>query len=237
MKKIRSLAFFMILFLAASFFILNIKVTTEQGVNYEIYALKIPLYLKILDFYDRHYNYKWLVHKIIQGKTTEEEKVMAIFKWTVENIAKQPPELKSIDDHVWHIIIRRYGASDQYSDVFTTLCNYAKIDAFFSCPFNKDKTSKIPFAFVKINKRWCIFDPYNGVYFVNRDGNFASVKEMSDGNGLEKNIGNFKKSNFKYLDYFDEILSINFEEVHKNSRANIQSPINRLIYGIKKGNF
>ncbi len=237
MKVIKYLVFFIILILAASIFILNIEVTTRQGINYKVYTLKIPLYLKILDFYDRHYNYRWLAHEIIEGKTTEEERAMALFRWTIENIARQPPDLKTVDDHVWHIIVRGYGTHDQYSDVFTTLCNYAGIDAFFARLFNKDRTSQIPFSFVKINKSWRAFDPYNGAYFIDEDGHFASVEEIANGSWLEKNIGSSKKPNLNYADYFTEITSINFEEAHKMSRANIQSPFNRLIYGIRKGRF
>ena len=57
---------------------------------------------------------------------------MEIFIWTCENIRKQPDGLPVIDDHVWHIIIRGYGEPDQSSDVFTTLCNYAGIRAFYA---------------------------------------------------------------------------------------------------------
>jgi hypothetical protein len=38
--------------------ILNISVTTRQGVNYQVREIKFPLYLKILDFVDRHYKQK-----------------------------------------------------------------------------------------------------------------------------------------------------------------------------------
>lgn len=238
MKKRRSLSFFMILILVVGFFILNIEVTTRQGIDYKVYTLKVPLYLKILDFYDRHFNYKWLVHKIINGKATEEEKVMAIFNWTIENIADQPKELPVVDDHVWHIIIRGYGAHDQFSDVFTTLCNYAGFDAFFAKIYTKDKTSKISFSFVKINNRWHVFHPYNGAYFINKDGKFASVEDLANGNWSVKQIGNLQKKNFIYQDYFnEEITKIDFNKFHRFSRANIQSPINRFFYGVFKRHF
>ena len=41
--------------------VLNIGVTTKQGINYRVSEIKLPIYLKILDFVDRHYNYKNLV--------------------------------------------------------------------------------------------------------------------------------------------------------------------------------
>ncbi|KPK41440.1 MAG: hypothetical protein AMJ78_05495 [Omnitrophica WOR_2 bacterium SM23_29] len=238
MKRIKFLAFFIILILVAVFFILNIKTTTRQGINYNVRTLKIPLYLKVLDFYDRHYNYKWLTHRITEGKISEKEKVMAIFKWTVENIAKQPPELKTVDDHVWHIIIRGYGTGDQFSDVFTTLCNYVGIDAFFFRLRNKDKTSLITFSFVKIAHKWYVFEPRNGIYFTKTDGSFASVEDIAEGNWTIRGIReDFNEKKVKYSDYFSEILSIDFERTHKWSRANIQSPINRFFYGVFKRYF
>lgn len=239
MRKRKFFGFFIILILVIGFFILNIKVTTKQGIDYKVATLKIPLYLKILDFYDRHYNYKWLVYRITEGKTTEEEKAMALFTWTYKNIAKQPRELRIVDDHVWHIIIRGYGGHDQFSDVFTTLCNYAGIDAFFARLFNrKNATSGRPFSFVKINKKWHLFDPYYGVFFTKDDNSLASAQDIAQGNWTIKNVReDYPESEFHYEDYFSEILSINFEESHKWSRANIQSPVKRFIYGVVKRKF
>lgn len=238
MKRTRFLAFFIILILIGSFFILNIEVTIRQGINYKVSTLKVPLYLKILDFYDRHYNYKWLVYRITEGKISEKEKIMAIFKWTVENIAKQPPELKTVDDHVWHIIIRGYGTHDQFSDVFTTLCNYAGSDAFFMRLFRKNTISKRTFSFVKIDKKWYLFDTYNGVYFTKEDDSLASIQDIAEGNWVTKNLGKeFCNEEIRYEDYFGKILSINFEESHRWARANIQSPINRFFYGVLKRYF
>jgi len=105
--------------------LLNKEVTTKQGIDYKLQTIRIPLYLKMLNFYNRHYGYKWLTKRIIDKKTTDDEKAMALFDWTISNLKKQPRELRAVDDHVWHIIIRGYGTHDQFSDVFTTLCNYA----------------------------------------------------------------------------------------------------------------
>lgn len=239
MKRTKFSAFFIILILAVSFFILNIEVTTKQGINYKVSTLKIPLYLKILDFYDRHYNYKWLVHKIIEGKTTEEEKVMAILNWTIENIATQPKELRIVDDHVWHIIIRGYGGHDSFLDVFTTLCNYAGVKAFFMRFPNREHTSRYSFACVQINKKWFLFDPYHGSYFTREDGSLASANDIIKGEWEIKSVGGVKltKTKAQLGEYFSEIPSIDFDESHKWSRANVQSPLQRFIYGIVKRKF
>jgi hypothetical protein len=233
-KRIFSL-FIAVLSLAAVILVLNIKVTTRQGIDYKIYTIRMPLYLKILDFYDRHFNYRWLARRITEGKTAEEEKVMAIFDWTVENIRHQPPELRVVDDHVWHIIVRGYGAHDQFSDAFSTLCNYAGFDAFFMKLSNKARTSKIPFAVVKINRKWYLFDPYNSIYFIKKDGHLASVEDIARGEWMVKITKDDRNtSKVEYSDYFSGILAVDFERAHKWSRANIQSPVNRFFYGIFK---
>jgi len=79
---------------------LNIKVITKQGVNYHVSEIELPLYLKVLNFYDRHFNYKWLAKRITNNLETKEEKVFRLFQWTHETIRPQPESLPVMDDHV-----------------------------------------------------------------------------------------------------------------------------------------
>lgn len=222
---------FIFLILFGIIAILNVKVTTREGINYQWQTIEIPLYLKVLDFFDRHYNYKWLVKKITDNSKQEEEKVLKIFEWTHKNIKKVPEGYPVIDDHVWHIIVRGYGADDQSSDVFTTLCNYAGVDAFFSWVYVKDRSSRIPLSFVKVNERWNVFDPYNGVYFKNREKGLASIEDISKGDWLVEGVDKIKKPDIDYTMYLKNLPSL--KEIGLK-RANIQSPINRLRYEIKK---
>lgn len=111
--------------------VLNIKVTTKQGVNFHVSEIELPLYLKILNFYDRHFNYKWLAERITKRLETKEEKVFRLFQWTHETIQPQPKSLPIMDDHVWNVYVRGYGVSDNFHDLFTTLCNYIGVDGFF----------------------------------------------------------------------------------------------------------
>ncbi len=211
--------------------ILNVKVTTRQGINYQWQTIEIPLYLKILDFFDRHYNYKWTVERIIRDSKADKEKVMKIFKWTYENIKMTPKGYPVIDDHVWHIIVRGYGVDDQFSDVFTTLCNYACIDAFYSWVYTENRNSRIPLSFVKVNEKWNVFDPYNGVYFKNQKGELASVEEIIKEDWQAESIDSHNKPNVNYDIYLKNLSSVT--EIGLR-RANVQSPINRLKYEIKK---
>jgi hypothetical protein len=88
--------------------VLNMKVTTKQGIDYKVSTLRIPLYLKVLDFFDRHFNYKWLVQRIIGNSGTDKEKVLKIFRWTCENIKKVPDGYPVIDDHLRKTIALAY---------------------------------------------------------------------------------------------------------------------------------
>lgn len=211
--------------------VLNIQVSTRQGINYSVSTLEMPLYLKVLDFFDRHYNYKLVVERIIGEERGEKEKVLKIFEWTHNNIKRIPLGYPVIDDHVWHIIVRGYGVDDQSSDVFTTLCNYAGVDAFYNWVDTENHDRRIALSFVRFNGIWNVFDPYNGVYFKNNKGELAGIEEIVRGNWLIEKINASDSHDVEYTNYFKNLTSI---KDYGLKRPNIQSPINRLKYEIKK---
>lgn len=211
--------------------ILNIEVTIQQGVNYKLHAVKEPLYLKLLDFFDRHYNYKTLTARIISGTETEQNRIEKILEWTYMNLKRVPEGMPVIDDHVWHIIVRGYGTDDQYSDVFTTLCNYARVDSFFAFVYNQDQTKRIPLSFVKLKRGWCVFDPYYGVYFKNAQDEFASIEEVRS---QKVRLIKIENSEQNKLDYAPFIINLPTLKEIGLQRANIQSPLRRLIFEMKK---
>lgn len=211
--------------------LLNVNVAMRQGINYQWHTVKIPLYLKILDLFDRHYNYKQIVKRIINGTNKDEEKVLKIFEWTYENIRKATDDYPIIDDHVLNIIIRGYGVNDQMSDVFTVLCNYAGVDAFFTWVYSKDGNSRIPLSYVQLNNKWHLFDPYIGNYFINRNGEFATINDLKTENWEIKGVSGLNRSiSPDYTDYFNNLQEVVYAGMH---RANIQSPFNRLFFEIK----
>ncbi len=214
------------------FLVLNAGVSTRKGINYQVQILKIPLYLKLLDFFDRHYNYAQLVKGITLGANTDEEKAMRIFEWTFKNISKAPAGLAIIDDHVWNIIIRGYGVDDQLQDVFSTLCNYSHMNAFFS--YLSKEQSKKPFSFVKFhNLGWTVFDVYNGVYFRNSKGKIASIDDLESGDWQAVYI-NKDGGLLDYRVYFKNLGSVKFE-TNGLSRPSLQSPVKRIAYFLRNG--
>lgn len=228
MKKNTRIFLSVIIIITCLAVFLNIDTTTKQCIDYKCRTLKIPLYLKVVDLFGRHYNYENLVKDIIKDAKTDQERLMEIFVWTHNNIRKVPFGFPVVDDHVWNIIIRGYGADDQHQDVFATLCNYAKLEAFFRDIYNADKTLRKSFSFAKIKNNWVVFDVYNGIYFKNKEGQLANIKDILAGNwqyvALE---GDTPIRN--YQEYFNNLAFVDYEN-WKFTRSAIQSPFRRLIF-------
>lgn len=227
MKIKSSKILFLVLGVAGVFILLNLSVTTRQGVDYKLRSIRIPLYLKTLDFFDRYYNYRELVKRIVQGANNDEEKVMRIFSWTHNNIRKAPKELPVVDDHVWHIIIRGYGVKDQSQDVFTALCNIAGVKAFFSGIYAEDNSGTMILSFVKMKEKWYVFDAYNGVYFKDRNGRLADIGSKNDWLLAALDV----QPDIDYAPYLNNLPTIKDIGL---SRSSTQSPLNRLLFEIKK---
>ena len=211
--------------------VLNLPTTSKQGVNYVVKTIRIPLYIKIIEFVDRDYHYKELAKRICQGCKSEKEKALALFEWTHRNIRRDIPEgWPIIDDHVWHIIIRGHGVRDQFSDVFTTFCNYAGIDAFYSWVYTVNRTKRIPLSFVKIKGKWSIFDPYHASYFKNKNGEIADIKEIRS-----KATWSIESLDAKPdIDYTVYLVNLPSVKDIGLTRASAQSSLNRLLFEIKK---
>ncbi len=64
------------------------KTTRFIGINYKVTEYEIPIYLKIIDFYDRHYNYKYLVKNINRNNNNENDIILNTTKWIKNNIKK-----------------------------------------------------------------------------------------------------------------------------------------------------
>lgn len=209
--------------------ILNIEVPTKQGINYSVRTYRIPLYIKIMEFISRDYRYRALAGQITKGKKTETDKAMSILAWTEQNIKTEIPESWPIyDDHIWNIIIRGYGADDQISDVFTTLCMYAGLPAGWARIYMPGHTDGLVLSFVKIGGRWRVFDVAQKTYFVNDTGEIASCEDiLSDRYDKKRAMAVLARSGLTYEDYFKNMMPY-VEDVTLRSR--LQMPFRRALY-------
>lgn len=222
-----------IIFLGIFFTTLNLPVITKQGVNYVVKEIKIPLYVKISEFVVRDYYYSKTANEIIDSRMSDKAKVIELFFWTFNNIQKDIPEnWRIVDDHVWNIIIRGYGTDDQVSDVFTTLCNYVDLPAFWITQFSKEKDKKIVISFVKVSNKWKMFDPYRGIYFLNKNQEIADMHDI---------ICNFENLtiqkiglNFPEKSYFDCLNNLKPIKDFGMLRGRKHMPFARLVFEIKK---
>ncbi len=228
-KRTWEIGLLLVCIIAVSGF-LTIESTTKQGINADVKEIKIPLYLKSLDFMDRDLNYRWTVRNIVNKHMSDEQKADVIFQWTIQRIARQPEGLPVIDDHVWHIIVRGYGIADQMADVFATLCNYAGCKAFILLLKRHDGTRVYPFGAIYFNGAWHICDPWQSTEFVNSEGRWATISEIISGNWRKK-TGNNKPGGdtATYREYFQSLGKVDFDSQFKGSRSSIQNPLDRLI--------
>ena len=225
MRKILKTGILVILLLGLCVALLNIEVTTGGGINYKVYTAKIPLYLKVLNFFNRHYNYKWLTERVVGDIKGEEEKALKILDWTFNHMKKQPEGLPVMDTHTWNIIIQGYGVHDSFNIVYATLCNYAGLDAFLMRVPRDKKGGRSSVTLVKINDEWSVVDAHNGIYFRNKNRELASIEDMKNGNWQLVQIAETVNSRMDY-----EILpkSLPTKIEFDLNTANIQSPWNRL---------
>ncbi len=233
MKKRYLIPTIIILLFLCSIALLNKKVTSLRGVDYKVSRTTLPLYLKVLNFYDRHYNYKWLAKRITGHLDTREDKILRLFHWTHETIKPQPESLPVMDGHPWDVYVRGYGVTANFHDLFSTLCNYIGADAFFTALYVRD-TRSINMSFVRIKRGWVVFDPYNGIYFRNYTGDLATIEEISEQDWHIVKLSQTDISKASYEQYIIENLPRIKRLSSRLTTANIQSPINRLRFQLHR---
>ncbi len=210
--------------------ILNTDTITRQGINYKVRAIKIPLYLKLHNFFDRHMNYQWTVDQIVNDRMTDQQKAEAVFEWTNQHIVRQPPQLPVIDDHPWNIIVRGYGMPDQMADVFAILSNYAGLKGFILDCKGPDGSDPpyISLGTVYFDGAWHLCDLYRQTIFLNRQNKWASISELVNSGWTAKYMGTARHNeNIRYENYFQKLNEVDFDHIYRNHRSAIQNPLSR----------
>ncbi|MBI3011124.1 MAG: transglutaminase domain-containing protein [Candidatus Omnitrophica bacterium] len=224
-RRILWTSLFAALALAGLWGVASSPATTRQGVNFEVSAKRMPLYVKTIDFLHRHSHYQLLANEITRGLRSDRERVLAVFEWTRRHIRHTPKGWPVVDDHVLDIIIRGHGLDDQMADVFTTLTTYAGVPAFWW-------PGSVVVSFARVDGRWRMFDVANGLIFTDAQGQLADVHELLDEPSLiDAAAGGLTAGGQVYAEYVRKRLG-SFE-VPAVLRAEQQMPLPRLTCEIR----
>jgi hypothetical protein len=229
MKKAAGIIFWAVVIIVLLGTIFNINTVSKQCINYKCSEIKIPLYLKVLDFFTRDAHYKLLVKDITQGSQNEEQKVFKIFSWVNTHIQKQPPGLPIVDDHPLNIIIRGYGVEDQFEDIFTILCTYAGVESFY-WGFKNKRGIIYYISFIKINGEWFPFSAFANAYAL-EGAKLLSVEEVMRNPGSLSSFS-LNSPNFYPEGFLSEIKNMQFKA--ESIRVKGQNFGGRLLYHLNK---
>ena len=214
--------------------ILNLPASITVGVDGVYSQVEMPLYVKWTQFLARHYEYGRISREITAGCKAKKEKVLKILGWTHNNIKQDIPEGMPVkDDHILNIIIRGYGTPGQSQDVFTTLCAYSGMRAFWDKFYNRTGKVSYPLSFVKFDGKWHVFDSFRGIYCIKKDGSIATVEDILNKVPVTSNAGPDAGSyrGVPYMEFYDGIKPINDS---KTLRPEKQMPLKRAYFEFKK---
>ncbi len=206
--------------------------STRQGVNFQVRTVQIPLAVKGMDFLVRDWKYRAAAAEITAGQRSPDEKILAIYAWTREHIRRQPQEWPVIDDHILHIMIRGYGISDQMADVFTTLCAYAGVPAYWRLVRVSPNKGALVLSFARAERGWITLDLSNGVIFRDAAGALVPSAALPASPELvSRVVGDRTVDGVPYADYLNAIGDVT---PPSPMRSELQMPGRRLVYELRR---
>jgi hypothetical protein len=196
------------------------------GIDKVVSEETLPLWLKAFNFIDRDFNLDRAAAALLSEVEGDEARAMTALRWTRENVRPQPADLKTRDDHVWYVVIRGYGESDQQADVFTTLLTYAGVPAYWMLIGTPPR--ELPVSYVKVAGEWRVFDVANGLVFRRSNGSLASPQDIVADPGIVAAAARGAVENMdSYLGYFRGYRPPVAPDV---LRADLQMPVRRLVH-------
>ena len=209
----------------------NLKVTTRQGLNYEVSTHRIPLYLKAIEFIDRSAQYQQIAQEITSGAASDRDRAFAVFDWTGRHIKTTPEGWPVVDDHILNIIIRGHGVGDQQADVFATLLTYAGVPAFWRRVPVETGQPGVILSFVLIDGRWRTFDVSRRIVFRTAAGELATMEDLAGHRELVPDA--VRSIDIGGTSYSDIVTHASSPPVPQPLRAELQMPLPRVWHEIK----
>lgn len=188
---------------------------------------RMPLWEKMARFYLRHVELERMAREAAGGETDPQRRVLKLMNWTRETVRPVPAGLPSIDDHISHVVLRRYGDDGQLAEVFTSLTTYMGHFGRWSWHAPPGAKRSVVLSFVESDSGWWVFDVRNGGWFETEQGAIATIEDFKHPEKLTRR-GHAPEvlEGTPYPAYYQ-----NLEEVGKRSfsRASGQMPWYRLV--------
>jgi hypothetical protein len=178
--------------------------------------------------------YRFLARDLIKGRSSDRDKVLALFAWTREHIRPTPPGFPVVDDHILHIIIRGYGQDDQMADVFTTLTVYAGIPSFWRVVkvTDGDVRGRVILSFARVGGRWAVFDVARGFVMADASGRLLDVGELTTHPALVQTmVGVEAPAGIPYRRYVERLQAFQVPAVLRTQK---QMPLPRLAFETRR---
>lgn len=153
-------------------------VTTAVGFNYRVTVHRLTLFEKAMSFVNRDLEMRRLTREVVGSEPDPERRLLRMFEWVTENIHSVPPGMPIIDDHVFHIFVRRYGAPDQRAEALAALASYDGIPASQVALGKDPKRQLVQLTAVKLNDRIVVLDTNNRIIFRTSSGALATVDDL-----------------------------------------------------------
>lgn len=200
---------------------------SREAENGAVVTHRLPLWEKVTWFYLRHVELERTARVVAGGETDPQRRVLKLMEWTRKTVRHIPPGLPLVDDHISHIVHRRYGNAGQLAEVFTALTTYTGNDGRwkgYSPPGTKER---VYLSFVASDAGWWVFDVWNGIWFETASGDIATIKDFQRPETLRRR-GHAPTaiSTIPYSAYYQDL-----EAVFRGSfsRARGQMPWHRLL--------
>lgn len=103
-----------------------------------------------------------------------------LFRYTVSNTIVNPGDLIPYEDKALGYLINSYVFCDYAAEIFTNLCAQKGLNARYCMLLDENGVSFHTIAEVEINNRWLVFDPTEGNFYTNTNGQLATLEELSD---------------------------------------------------------
>ena len=198
--------------------------TTRYGIDYQVFSKQIPLYEKAINFLSRDLQARRLAAEVTAGASDDRARLEKIFRWVGRNVRPVPNGFPTVDDHVWNIIVRGYGADDQITEVFTLLASYSCCSATLA-ELRAAPTKAILVAVVDLEGMPRVFDVAHQLIFRNDAGDFASIDDLARNPRIIAAVGGgLTFQGEPYMGYFADIGQLR----PKFGRMELQKPWQRL---------